>query len=80
MKHIDHHAWFKEESYMQDRYNVKRLDDVSYKALNYQEDLYDNGMEKKEDGEPIKRIWDVPSYDPLWTLRSAEQYLYIPFS
>ena len=44
LKHIDHQAWFKEEYYMQQRYNIKRLDEDSYKALEYQEDHYGNDM------------------------------------
>ena len=76
MKQIDHSTWYKEEFSTKFRYRIHRLDEVNYASLENQ-----RVQKKSKDGDDIsKRIWDNPSYDPLWTMRSAEQYMYISYS
>ena len=77
LKHTDHLAWFKEEYYTKARYQIHRLDQDNYEALEVQES---KNSTSPKDSQPLKRIWDHPNYDPLWSIDSAVQYLYIPFS
>ena len=59
------------------------MEENCFKALVQQEDVLAQKQNNQTTVEGSKRkpkkIWDVPSYDPLSSTRSAEKYLYVSF-
>lgn len=53
-------------------YNLNRLSRDTYVDLSI--------SQQDEEVRDWKKIWDNPSYDPLWQNQSPEKYLYVPFS